>query len=403
MNLLLNILGTLAFRPQALRNLASRRALLPGALLFCAGFLAFKLTGNRIYAAFQDQTPVFASTGLLDTLLRLNLVQVLLFLYVVYLPTIACLSNAIAGEGLGLTMSRAEYEAHAAVLMPLWGTILLITAPIPLLLPQVILADLGMVSMRFLLFSLLTVIYTLWSIREVNYLSTAAAAGVFILSIATLPVFYVLIEFFFSLPLFIMLAVFYLSFQRLRVRFSSSSEERRFKDRLQHLTLNPQDADAHYQLGLIQMRRGNLDSAQIYLERAAKIDPQTADYHYWLGRVFECKEEWSAAMEQYEETYRLNPQQGVGDIIREVGKAYLQTGNETKAIEFLNFFLERRGSDPEGRYWLAVALQKQGKYQDMRVQLNTILEQARSNPRFFRRENRQWILRSRRLLKRGIP
>ncbi len=91
------------------------------------------------------------------------------------------------------------------------------------------------------------------------------------------------------------------------------------------------------------------------------------------------------------ETLSHKSRPGTGDIFREVGKAYLHTGNMDKAIEFLNFFLQTRGSDPEGRYWLAVTLQKLGKPEETRVQLNTILEQARSNPRFFRKENRQWI------------
>jgi hypothetical protein len=95
----------------------------------------------------------------------------------------------------------------------------------------------------------------------------------------------------------------------------------------------------------------------------------------------------------------LNPEYGLGDIFREVGKGYLHTGSGEKAKEFLNFFLKKRDSDPEGRYWLAVALQKIGDLEQMRFQLNRILEQARSNPRFFRKENREWIYRARTMLR----
>jgi hypothetical protein len=70
-----------------------------------------------------------------------------------------------------------------------------------------------------------------------------------------------------------------------------------------------------------------------------------------------------------------------------------------KAIEFLRFFLERRSSDPEGRYWLAIALKRCGKPDEMRVQLSAVLEQARTSPRFFRREKREWIYRARVLLR----
>ncbi len=399
MKALRDLLGILALRQSALRVVASRQAMVPAFLLFSAGYLVFTLVGNVVYSEMQGQAAGFYSSGIFGSILRLNLVQALLFLSLVYVPSVVCLSNAIAGEGLGLTMSRAEYQSHLAVLLPLWGLLLLITAPVSLLLPQVILADLGLVSIRFLIFVLLTAFYTIWAIRELNHVLSMAAVGAFVLSWFTLPVFYVLIMFLFALPFFIMFPLAYVAFQRFRSFFSTRENERDFHRRLQQLTLNPQDADAQHQLGLIHMKRGNLDIAAEYMERAIKIDPACADYHYWLGRVYELKGEWRRALQEYEETYRINPEHAVGDIFREVGKAYLHTGNLEKAAEFLEYFLESRGSDPEGRYWLAVTCQKLGKTDEMRIQLNTILEQARSNPRFFRKENRQWILRARNLLR----
>ncbi len=401
MKTLQDLLGMLAFRPSALRIMASRQAMLPAFLLFCAGFLAFTLVGNFVYAEIQSQPAGFYASGFFGSVLRLNLVQALLFLALVYVPSVVCLSNAIAGEGLGLTMSRAEYQSHVGVLLPLWGALLLVTAPVPLLLPQVFLADLGMISTRFLILVVLIVVYTVWAIRELNHISSMAALGAFVLSWFTLPVFYLLISFLFALPFFIMFPLAYLAFQRVRGHFSLRENERDFHRRLETLALNPQDADAQHQLGLLHMKRGSLDTAIGYFERAIKIDPACADYHYWLGRTFESKGDWQRALAEYEETYRINPEHSVGDIFREVGKAYLHTGNLDKAAEFLEYFLDSRGSDPEGRYWLAVTCQKLGKTEEMRVQLNTILEQARSNPRVFRKENRQWILRARRLLKGG--
>ncbi len=382
--------------------MASRQAMVPAFLLFGAGFLVFTLAGNAFYAVIQEQTAGFYPSGVFGSLLSLNLVQALLFFSLVYVPSVVCLSNAIAGEGLGLTLSRAEYRSHIAVLFPLWGGLLLLTSPLPLLLPQVILTDYGPISVRFIILFVLAVFYTIWAIRELNHISTMAAVGAFVLSWCTLPVFYLLVSFLFALPLFIIFPVVYLAFQRFRSYFSSRDSERDFHRRLQQLTLNPQDADAQHQLGLIHLKRGNLDAAAGYFEHAIKIDPACAEYHYWLGRACESKGDWRHALEEYEETYRINPEHGLGDIFREVGKAYLHTGNLEKAAEFLEYFLESRGSDPEGRYWLAVTCQKLGKPEEMRVQLNTILEQARSNPRFFRKENRQWILRARRLLKGGI-
>jgi tetratricopeptide (TPR) repeat protein len=402
MNMLRDLMGILALRERALRAMASRKAILPAFFVFAAGFLAFVLVRNSVYAELRGDVPGLSSLSYVGTFLRLNLVQALLFFSLVYIPSVVCLSNAIAGEGLGLSLSRAEYQSHVSVLFPLWGFLLLVAAPVQVVLPQfIVLGDFG-ISIGLLLFLVLTVVYTVWGIRELNHISTVAAVGAFALSWFTLPLFYVLSMFFFTLPLFIMIPVIYLAFQRFRSFISGRESEQVLHRRLQNLTLNPQDADAQHQLGLIHMKRGNLETAQAYFEQAIRIDPVDPDYHYCLGQVFESRGEWGKALEEYEETYRLNPEQSLGDIFREVGKAYLHTGNVDKAIEFLEFFLQTRGSDPEGRYWLAAALQKEGKPEEMRVQLNTILEQARSNPRFFRKEKRAWVLRARTLLRSGL-
>jgi len=221
----------------------------------------------------------------------------------------------------------------------------------------------------------------------------------FALSWFTFPVYYLLTSFLFALPFFVLIPLIFLAFQWFRGYHVSQANEREYRQHLQALTVNPQDADAQYQIGLIYLKRRNLDAACRYFGNALKIDPGDADYHYFLARAHELKGEWSPALEQYEETYKLNPGYGHGDIFREVGKSYLHMGNAEKAMEFLKYFLSKRGSDPEGRYWLAMALQKTGDNEQMRAQLHVIAEQARSNPRFFRKENREWIYRARAMIR----
>ena len=202
-----------------------------------------------------------------------------------------------------------------------------------------------------------------------------------------------------ALPFFFLIVLAYFGYQWARGFFAGHAGDRDFRRHLHGLTVNPQDADAHYQLGLIHFKRRNLDAARRYFESALKIDPEDADYHYYLGRTHEQEGDWAPALEHYSEVYRIDPEYGLGDIFREVGKGYLHTGNVEKAMEFLNYFLSRRGSDPEGRYWLAVALQKSGDPAQMRAQLRRILEQARTNPRFFRKEHREWIYRARNMMR----
>ncbi len=393
-----NVLGTLAFRPAALRALAAEGAVARGCVWFAAGFLCFALIRNEVYAPLQAGAE---GAGLLSSFFRLNLVQALLFSSLVYVPAVVILSNSISGDGLGFYLPREEYRAHLSCFLPVWGTLLMIAAPLQLLAPEFLVLPGGWfgISIGLMVLLILLCTYSVWAIRELNYLSLTAGLAVFVLSWFTLPVFYILTAFLFALPLFILVPLAYFAFQRARTHADSRNAERNFQRHLNTLTLNPQDADAHHQLGLIHLKRRNLDAAQRCFNAALKIDPKDPDYHYFLGRVYELRGDWPQALECYEQTYRLNPEYALGDIFREVGKGYLHTGRVEKATEFLKFFLESRSSDPEGRYWLAVALQKKGNPEGMRTQLKIMLDQARSNPRFFRKESREWLYRARLFLR----
>ena len=392
-----NFLGMLAFRTRSLRAQAELRAPIRGVVCFCLGFLAYVLVRNSVYATLPEFWSV--QSGALGSFFDLNLIQAVLFLLLIYIPALIILSNAISGDGLGFSVSRQEFQAHVSVFLPLWGMLFLIDAPLQYFAPQFLVLRTFGISIGMLVLLTLIVIYTVWAIKQLNYLSLVQALGVFALSWFTLPIFYILASFLFLLPFLIMIPLLYFGYQWLRDYFSLHANEHAFQQHLHTLTLNPQDADAHYQLGLIHLRRRNLDAARRYFESALKIDPGDAEYHYSLGRTHELSGEWAQALEQFEETYRLNPEYGQGDIFREVGKGYLQTGNIEKGMEFLKFFLTKRGTDPEGRFWLAVAMQKMGDSEQMRAQLKLIVEQARSNPRFFRRENREWIYRSRNMIR----
>jgi tetratricopeptide (TPR) repeat protein len=394
MTLLRDLLGMLAFQKRALHAQADRHAFAFGVVFFSAGFLAFSAVRNAVYAVLPD---FVGPLDLADTLS--HLIRTVLFFLLVYVPAIIVLSNAISGDGLGFAVSRQEYRSQGSALLPLWGMLFLMDAPLQFFAPQFLIVGPFGISIGMLVLLPLLVVYTVWAIQQLNYLSLVQAVGAFALSWFTLPVYIFLASFFLALPLFILFPLIYVGYQWLRGYWGSHAQERVFQQHLHSLTMNPQDADAHYQLGLIHLKRRNLKAAGRYFENALKIDPTDPEYHYCLGRTYELDRDWGKALEQYEATYRFNPEYGLGDIFREVGKGYLHTGNVEKGMEFLRFFLAKRDSDPEGRYWLAVALQKSGDLEQMRMQLNTILEQARSNPRFFRKETREWIYKARSLIR----
>ena len=74
-----------------------------------------------------------------------------------------------------------------------------------------------------------------------------------------------------------------------------------FKQNLEAATLNPADASAHYNLGLIHQQRGELDSARERFERAVQIDEEEIDAHYQLGRIARAQKRSAEAIKNFEQ------------------------------------------------------------------------------------------------------
>jgi hypothetical protein len=301
MSVLHRTIRVLAFDRRSLRALADRRAGWFGLLWLSAGFLAYVLVRSYVYADFSSNAPLAPELGLLGDLLQLNLIQILLFLSVVYLPALVALANAFAADGLGFTISKDEYLMHMSGLFPMWGALFLLAAPVQYFIPQFL--TLGVVDIAYGLLSLLllTLVYTIWAIGELDCIALPLAGGVVALACATLPVFYLATSSMTVLALLLVLSCFLFRWARA----------------------------GHAKGGGARSRFG---------EPTGRQDDSVDSLPGW------------------------NP------------------------------------SDPEARFLRAVELRQTGDIDGMRAQLHAILEQARSNPKFFRQTGREWVLRARGLL-----
>ena len=384
----------MGFRSVALRTLADSQSVWAGIVCYIAGSLAYSIMRVFVYASVPEIMD--GRIGLLSFL------RGFVFLLILFIPAIVALSNAFSDEGIGLSFSATECRSHIAALFPIWGAICLVTAPLQwLFFPHFISDPWGITggSVIYLLRALLLGIYTFWAVMRLNYLSPVKTCGVFALSALTAPIFVVIYAFIWSLPFLFLIPLFYLATGWIRNIGVGRSTTADFQRNMRTLTVNPRNADAHYQLGRISLDRGDPAAAHGYFEEAVKITQDIAEYFYYFGVACARKNDWDKALDCYEKAYRLDPEYGQGDIFREVGKAYINTGSMEKGKEFLEFFLKRREADPEGRYWFAVALQKSGELERARFQLTFIIEQAKANPRFYRKRNREWIFRARNLVR----
>ncbi|HKQ51192.1 MAG TPA: tetratricopeptide repeat protein [Pyrinomonadaceae bacterium] len=164
-----------------------------------------------------------------------------------------------------------------------------------------------------------------------------------------------------------------------------------FKQNLEAATLNPADASAHYNLGLIHQGRGELDEARKRFERAIEIDVDELDAHYQLGRIAREQGRLSDAINHFGEVVARDPAHAQHEIWRETGATYLAAGQFEDAREALSRFLENRASDPQGLYLMGRALAGLGRQREAADSMQACIEAVKTAPAYKYRTEKRWL------------
>ena len=163
-----------------------------------------------------------------------------------------------------------------------------------------------------------------------------------------------------------------------------------FKRYLQSSTINPRDADAHIQLGLIYNQRRQTDKALEHFLKAVEIDKTELDGNFELGKIYRQKGEYQTALNHFSAVLEQNDKHSLSEIWREIGANYFAAGMFAEAKTALETFIERRPYDPEGLYYYGKVLQELGENEKAQEQFTEALDAARNAPRFRRFELRKW-------------
>lgn len=187
-----------------------------------------------------------------------------------------------------------------------------------------------------------------------------------------------------------------LLFILLRGYFSEVTQGQRarasFKQNLEAATLNPADASAHYNLGLIHQQRGELDEARKRFERAIEIDADDeVDSHYQLGRIAREQGRLPEAITHFSEVVERAPTHSLHEIWREIGATYLAAGQFEDAREALDRFLENRNLDPQGLYLKGRALAGLGRQREAAASMQACIEAVKTAPAYKYRTEKRWL------------
>ena len=163
-----------------------------------------------------------------------------------------------------------------------------------------------------------------------------------------------------------------------------------FKRHLQASTLNPRDASAHYNLGLIHQQRRQNAEARERFQRAVEIDPGELDAHYQLGRIAREEKRYEDAIRHFEQVVARDDAHARSEVWREIGSTYLESGSTDHARWALSKYVERRPHDPEGLLRYGETLLAAGDPAGAAEQFRACVEAVDTMPAYRRREVARW-------------
>ena len=159
---------------------------------------------------------------------------------------------------------------------------------------------------------------------------------------------------------------------------------------LQNATINPRDADAHVQLGLIYLDRRQEMRAAEHFDKALAIDRTEIDANYEAGRLARAKGDLQKALDHFAIVLEQDDRFRLSEIWREIGATYLAAGMLDEAEDALKKFVDRRNVDPEGLYYYGKVLKARGDNDKAREMFESAIESARTSPYFRTRQLGQW-------------
>lgn len=324
-----------------------------------------------------------------------NFFTPLIALSVFYVPAVILLMSVFGGTGNFGVVLRRDYSALATCTLLGWTAahlplaiagIALYSAPVP---PSVYLA---LWFLGTALFGVL-MIFAIRTVFGANYGTALLVVAVAWLAISLGNFVFRFISPWMLSPFLLFFAVIYLGGYlggEVRGFGNAFRQKQNFKRFLHNATVNPKDADARVQLGLIYLQRRQEELARQYFTEAFEIDPEEIDANYELGKLARRRGELQTAVDYFSTVAGLNDKHALSEIWREIGATYLEANMLAEARDALEKFVERRPVDSEGLYYLGKIYKAQNEPEKAREMFEQAIESARTSPDYRRRELRHW-------------
>ncbi len=358
--------------------------------------------GRRIVIAAQPRGDIFG--GIVQLWVggffraAMSAVIVVLFIAVVYVPFAILLANLFERRASFSLVIREEYAPTVSCSLASLAISFLIT-----LLPAAFIswqstwlkseAVMGYLVLLIVIplpiFAALVTL-SIGIIFRISWFAAAATTLISFLSLIGMPLLMQAATFICASPFLLILLLFLLR-DRIDDFMRSARARQSFKQNLETATLNPADASAHYNLGLLYQNRGETEDAASSFRWAVEIDPRETDAHYQLGRIYREQGKLDEAVIHFEKVLQQDSTHSHHEIWRETALVYYEARQYRDALEMLDKFLKERPSDAQARYWRGMTLHQLGRTEEAVHEMQGCIESVKTAPAYKYRTERQWL------------
>jgi tetratricopeptide (TPR) repeat protein len=169
----------------------------------------------------------------------------------------------------------------------------------------------------------------------------------------------------------------------------SLRQRQSFRRSMEAATINPRDASAHYQLGMVFQYRRQYAEAIKRFQQAVAIDKEETDAHFQLGRIAREQGRLQDAIDHFGIVLTQDDKHARNEIWREVGVTYFGAKMFAEARDALETFVERRPYDPEGLYYYGKTFEHLGAPQQAHEIFQRCIEAVKTMPH-YRHGDRKW-------------
>jgi tetratricopeptide (TPR) repeat protein len=350
--------------------------------------------GAAMSAILDRGSLLFASLAVLVISLLLPLTvsfyTPLLILALVYVPGVLLLSKLLGGLGGGFGMVfRRDYSPLLTCTAMAWAGANLLLGMALRVVPAAYYLYVAVIAYLYFLGLMFFAIRTVFG--------TGNGITIAVVSLSWLPLVAAAflrgpLQFVFgwiASPFFLFFAYYYLGGEIGNLGAGLRSRQN-FHRMLEAAAVNPHDAEAQYQLGLIYQQRRRLTEAIERFRNAGAIDPAETGAHFQLGRIAREQGRLQDALGHFQTVLDQDASFQQSEILRELGALYVAARQFGHAYAELAVYVERRPYDPEGLFYCAQALEGSGKRAEAREMYARVVEAVRTAPRYLQPTVARW-------------